>query len=476
MHRYIPLRRLCTASQDVSLYALLEVTPTASASEIKRAFRQKAKLHHPDVRQSDKDAGQFARILVAYQVLKNSRHRELYDLRLNSTSASVQRAAEEGSRQADQQFHQGEEEWVPGAGWFAWATKPPTKANASQIDRLRAELRTEFNAAVRHAYLGPRVRMNTGELPEAFEGEERTVAGVGDVLQLVSGRQLLGVVRERHDAKLQGLTGLLDTEYLQHLGNGGTTCNTGHQSETMHEHQSTSGQPESSGAADPVSPILELVLQGKPVAVALKQQSQPVRPQAHARSTSSSQNTRQQAHVWQHNGAEQPASQGAQCNGKSAEPWTCIYAMDGSVLATEQEGNIYKGGDTGPHTHTILTGQTPLVRHLHIVSNGQDGKELSICRCRRAWLPPSSTWLFSPRSQDHASGGWYFEWSGHMFNRHPLWLHPAVFVLLAAFETLTCEAPANTARAKDSATAQPNSNVQHMKRWLSSMWRFHRQP
>ncbi len=40
MHRYIPLRRLCTASRDVSLYALLEVTPTASASEIKRAFRQ----------------------------------------------------------------------------------------------------------------------------------------------------------------------------------------------------------------------------------------------------------------------------------------------------------------------------------------------------------------------------------------------------------------------------------------------------
>ena len=51
-----------------------------------------------------------------------------------------------------------------------------------------------------------RVQLNTGELPEAFEGEERTFAGVGDVLQLVSGRQLLGVVRERRDAKLQGDT------------------------------------------------------------------------------------------------------------------------------------------------------------------------------------------------------------------------------------------------------------------------------
>ncbi len=184
-----------------------------------------------------------------------------------------------------------------------------------------------------------------------------------------------------------GSTGLLDREYLRHLDSGATSCNaTGHQSETMHEtphdHQSTSGQPESSGAASPVSPILELVLQGKPVAVALKQHSQPVSPQAHAPSISSSQNIRQQAHVWQHNGAKQPASQGAQCNGKSAEPWTCIYAMDGSVLATEQEGNVYKGGATGPHTHTILTGQTPLVRHLHIVSNSQGtGRLVIICEC-----------------------------------------------------------------------------------------------
>lgn len=51
---------------------------------------------------------------------------------------------------------QDKDEWVPGDGWFAWATKTPHTAPANQLDRLRAELRTEFNAAVRHAYLGPR--------------------------------------------------------------------------------------------------------------------------------------------------------------------------------------------------------------------------------------------------------------------------------------------------------------------------------
>lgn len=49
-----------------------------------------------------------------------------------------------------------EGEWVPGAGWFAWATRTPEVPAANQIDKLRAELRHEFNAAVQHAYLGPR--------------------------------------------------------------------------------------------------------------------------------------------------------------------------------------------------------------------------------------------------------------------------------------------------------------------------------
>ena len=42
--------------------------------------------------------------------------------------------------------------------------------------------------------------------------------------------------------------------------------------------------------------------------------------------------------------------------------------MDGTVLAAEQEGNLHKDGVAGPHTHTVLTGQTPLVRHMHVVS------------------------------------------------------------------------------------------------------------
>ena len=121
MYCFSPLRRLSSASCDLTLYALLGVAPSASSSEIKRAFRQvwhedvssfwlrqqcngqhfvkcnlfvqKAKLHHPDVSHTSKDSRHFAKLLVAYQVLSNDRQRQLYDLSLKSPSASVHHAA-----------------------------------------------------------------------------------------------------------------------------------------------------------------------------------------------------------------------------------------------------------------------------------------------------------------------------------------------------------------------------------------------
>lgn len=144
---------------------------------------QKAKLHHPDVSQKRTNSRHFAKILVAYQVLSNARQRQLYDLSLKAPSSPIQDAAQQGlryglfncklqgmtprlclslqgsyqkCRQDRYATESREGEWVPGAGWFAWATRTPEAPAANQIDKLRAELRHEFNAAVQHAYLGPR--------------------------------------------------------------------------------------------------------------------------------------------------------------------------------------------------------------------------------------------------------------------------------------------------------------------------------
>ena len=182
---------------------------------------------------------------------------------------------------------------------------------------------------------------------------------------------------------LAGSTAALERDFFRHLDSGAirsdaashTTQNEQSYSTASTHHPDASRhhdtQPHAAAAtAMATSPILELVLQGQPVAVAIKQQGQPVSSQTHPKPSSSA-HGQQQANMQQHDEAERPSTTSAQCAGKSAEPWTCIYAMDGSVLATEQQGNVYKGGASGPHTHTILTGQTPLVRHLHIVTNAQ---------------------------------------------------------------------------------------------------------
>ena len=54
-----------------------------------------------------------------------------------------------------------------------------------------------ISCAEKPAICPVRLEIGREQLPGAFEAEERTVPGLGDLLHLVSGRTLLGVVRER---------------------------------------------------------------------------------------------------------------------------------------------------------------------------------------------------------------------------------------------------------------------------------------
>ncbi len=61
-------------------YEVLGVDRTASAEEIKRAFRRLAREHHPDVKKDDPQADdQFKAINEAYQVLSDPQRRAQYD-------------------------------------------------------------------------------------------------------------------------------------------------------------------------------------------------------------------------------------------------------------------------------------------------------------------------------------------------------------------------------------------------------------
>ncbi len=62
------------------LYTMLGVSRTASAEEVKKAYRRLAKKHHPDVNPGDKSAEEkFKQVNAAFDVLSDAKKRALYD-------------------------------------------------------------------------------------------------------------------------------------------------------------------------------------------------------------------------------------------------------------------------------------------------------------------------------------------------------------------------------------------------------------
>jgi hypothetical protein len=65
--------------QHGSYYRILEVSENASDEEIRKAFRNKAKLYHPDVNQSPDAHAMFVTLTAAYDTLINRHKRSRYD-------------------------------------------------------------------------------------------------------------------------------------------------------------------------------------------------------------------------------------------------------------------------------------------------------------------------------------------------------------------------------------------------------------
>ena len=63
-------------------YKLLGISPKATLAEIKKAYREKAKLYHPDVNNHKQAEKLFVLINEAHEVLSDENKRYLFDLKL----------------------------------------------------------------------------------------------------------------------------------------------------------------------------------------------------------------------------------------------------------------------------------------------------------------------------------------------------------------------------------------------------------
>ena len=62
-----------------SHYQILDLEPTCTQAEIKKAFRRKAKTFHPDIKPSGRNAAMMRRLITAYRVLTDPELRAEYD-------------------------------------------------------------------------------------------------------------------------------------------------------------------------------------------------------------------------------------------------------------------------------------------------------------------------------------------------------------------------------------------------------------
>lgn len=70
-------------------YAVLEVSPKASATEIKRAYHRLARLYHPDVNSQAQDE-KIKRLNEAYAVLGDTKKRAAYDAQIRQARLHAQ--------------------------------------------------------------------------------------------------------------------------------------------------------------------------------------------------------------------------------------------------------------------------------------------------------------------------------------------------------------------------------------------------
>lgn len=79
-------------------YRILGIPRTASAEQVKQAYRALAKQHHPDLRQDGASVERFHAVQAAYETLRDPLLRMAYDARLREAARPARSTTNPGAR------------------------------------------------------------------------------------------------------------------------------------------------------------------------------------------------------------------------------------------------------------------------------------------------------------------------------------------------------------------------------------------
>ncbi|KAL5556840.1 hypothetical protein UlMin_039076 [Ulmus minor] len=441
-------------------YELLGVSETSSFAEIKASFRKLAKETHPDVAESKSDSTasqQFVQILAAYEILSDSEKRSHYDRYLFSQRKLVEKQSGQGTSATLYMYTSHvttykQMEVVEWLRWYRLAIKDILSEKKVVVGTGYFDgLEKDFYSAIHAAYYGPEIE-SMDFLPECFEAEERSVFETPEVLHLVSGRDLFGMVRVVNklpelsfhgNMKLNSST-TVDMGLCQSAKNVSITMNF-----DGVNVDSENSQLEARNVKDcelHAYTDLELNVYGRVVAMATR-----IPPKG---SCDQIQNEDNHDHIHVFLNSHQCPQKVTSFSDDAVGSRILLGTITGLGTSPE-EGSCFVYNSSGTKTHMIMKHRTLLVKYMHWYGVGEEVSSCE-CRCCRARLPPSKFWLFEPRCGMHDIGGWYVEtfgrnkkgrtvpaqrfWDGfdtsEQFDKR---LHPAMYLLALAYRTLDLE-------------------------------------
>lgn len=519
---------------DRNAYEVLGVASNCSDVEIKAAFRKLAKETHPDLHiHSDANfiSRRFVRILAAYEILSDPQKRAQYDAHLlvqrNSAQSNFKKQSDMSTDDGtSEEFSRGKQmEVIQWLKWYRHAVNEiVSHKEIGMGSGLQEYLQGEFHSAIRAAYFGPSIQ-STYALPDCFEAEERSEFGISEVLHLVSGRHLFGVVcfADRmvmlpHEFffgaphfPLSDMQIHASVEQL-HLKKNTEKLNLHDFSDKdigvlSHQKDEFKLQDENECLEINHSDAykdLELHLFGNVVARATRVPSKPFHGSDQGKDSRDCISVFLEADETTSN-EKLSSSLGSDSKIAAGVLQKVLVGTIHGLGTTPSEGTCVVHGADGKITHMIMLHRTPLVKHMHWYQFGQKGASCE-CRCTRARLPPSKFWIFEPRCEKHDIGGWYVEtfgWDkkGRAVPSRRHWqslndcggeeftgrasegssqgkLHPAMYIMALAYRTLDLEVAKGNNKfmsgiLKDNLDLRSISNLFHWcKRKLPFMKMF----